>query len=95
MIDNMHNNLTLPFSLTQKKLNTSDNHLVFHADFKTDRSTMTTMEDKLTDQNLDYFESSPAAFDTDVSVEEEELFLVNHDSNPLPTTTLSLGGSVR
>ena len=78
-----------------KKSTTSDNHLVFHAAFRTDRSISNTVENKLSDQNLDYCESSPAAYETDVYVEEEEFSLANHDSNPLPIPTLSISGPVR
>ena len=78
-----------------KKSTSSDNHIVFHIAFNTDRSTLTTMENKLSAQHLAYCESSPATYDTDVSVDEEEQVLVNHDSNQLPIPILSIGGSVR
>ena len=71
-----------------KKSTTSDNHLVFNSAFKTDRSTMSTMEDKFSDQNHDYHESSAVAYDTEVYVEEEEPVLVHHESSSLPTPTL-------
>ena len=36
-----------------------------------------------------------AAYENDASVDEEEELIINHEPNPLPIPTLSIGGSLR
>ena len=53
-----------------KKSTISDNHLVFHAAFKNDRATITTMETKFSEQNHGYNKSSQDAYNAEVPMEE-------------------------
>ena len=64
-----------------KKSNTSDNQSVFNAAFKVDRSMMHKMENILLDQDIDYMNSSAAAYLNEDINDEAKHFTIKHDES--------------